>query len=263
MSEKNMPLLDHLGELRKVLIVSLLSIVVTSIISFVYVEEVINFLVQPLTALDVKLTFISITEAFMTQIKVAIFGGVILALPVIMYQFWNFILPGLRQSERKYLAVLVPLSIILFLIGLAFAYFTVFRFGLAFLIQAGEGIGAEAQPTMNNYFSFLIAFLLPFGAIFEIPLVVYVLAKLGIVSHQFLAKNRKYAILINFIAAGVLTPGTDVVSQLFMAVPMLILYEISIFIAKVVKPRKVETDIIETAGEEVSEDESVKELPED
>lgn len=236
MNEKNMSLIEHLGELRRVLIISIIAVGITTVLSFVFVDQVVNFLIKPLTDLHVKLSFISITEVFMTKIKVAIFTGIILALPIIMYQFWNFIIPALKKEEKKYIRVLVPLSVVLFIIGVAFAYFTVFRFGLAFLIQAGEGF--NANPTMNNYFSFLISFILPFGAIFEIPLVVFVLAKFGLVSHTFLANKRKYAILIIFIAAGILTPGTDVVSQIAMGVPMVLLYEISIIIARFVKAKK-------------------------
>ncbi|MHB1420275.1 MAG: twin-arginine translocase subunit TatC [Bacillota bacterium] len=230
-------MMKHLDEIRKVLTISILAVLGTSLISFfVFGERLFNLIIQPLTQLGVKPVYIGITEAFMTRLKISLLAGVILALPVIMWQLWSFILPALHGREKRTVIAIVPVSTLLFILGAGFAYTTVFRFAIRFLLLvAGEGL--IPMLSIGKYVSFLISFTLPFGLIFELPLVIYFLTRFGLITPQFLVRNRKYSILIIFIAAAVLTPGPDVVSQLLMAGPMVLLYEISIIISKLVKSR--------------------------
>lgn len=160
--------------------------------------------------------------------------GFVIALPYILYQIWSFVLPALKAKEKQALGTIVPASVILFVVGIGFAYFTVFQVGLKFFWAFAESSNIQQIYGMDEYLSFCIAFLLPFGLIFELPIVVLVLAKMGLVSPKFLASKRRYALLIIFVIAAVLTPGPDIISQVMMAAPMYILFEISIFLARFV-----------------------------
>ena len=237
MEDKPMTLFEHLEALRKVIIISVIAIVIGSIIAYNYVDYFLNILLQPVTALKMKLVFINVTEAFMTKLKIAIILGIILASPIILWQIWSFVAPGLKPAERKFVLRMIPVIIILFVAGIVFAFFTVFQIATRFLLQFGGDI-MSPMITIGKYISFALNFLIPFGLVFELPVVVYILAKLNIISHEFLVKNRKYALLVVFILAAALTPGPDVISQLLMAAPLLILYEVSIFIAKFIKPKE-------------------------
>ncbi|NYE56767.1 twin-arginine translocase subunit TatC [Carboxydothermus ferrireducens] len=237
MEDKPMTLFEHLEALRKVIIISVIAIVIGSIIAYNYVDYFLNILLQPVTALKMKLVFINVTEAFMTKLKIAIILGIILASPIILWQIWSFVAPGLKPVERKFILRMIPIIIILFVAGIVFAFFTVFQIATRFLLQFGGDI-MSPMITIGKYISFALNFLIPFGLVFELPVVVYILAKLNIISHEFLVKNRKYALLVVFILAAALTPGPDVISQLLMAAPLLILYEVSIFIAKFIKPKE-------------------------
>ncbi|ABB14493.1 twin-arginine translocase subunit TatC [Carboxydothermus hydrogenoformans] len=237
MEDKPMTLFEHLEALRKVIIISVIAIVIGSIIAYNYVDYFLNILLQPVTALKMKLVFINVTEAFMTKLKIAIILGIILASPIILWQIWSFVAPGLKPAERKFILRMIPVIIILFVAGIVFAFFTVFQIATRFLLQFGGDI-MSPMITIGKYISFALNFLIPFGLVFELPVVVYILAKLNIISHEFLVKNRKYALLVVFILAAALTPGPDVISQLLMAAPLLILYEVSIFIAKFIKPKE-------------------------
>ena len=168
--------------------------------------------------------------------KVSFLAGVILGSPVIIYQFWVFVAPGLYQKERRYLVPIVLLSVVFFVGGALFCFFVVFPFGIKFFLSFATDV---IQPllSMKEYLSFASKMLLAFGLIFELPLVLIFLAKLGIVSVDFLRKNRKYAILLIFIVAAILTPP-DVVSQILMGIPLMILYEISIIGAMVFGKKK-------------------------
>ncbi|GAV24583.1 preprotein translocase subunit TatC [Carboxydothermus islandicus] len=237
MEDKPMTLFEHLEALRKVIIISVIAIVIGSIIAYNYVDYFLNILLQPVTALNMKLVFINVTEAFMTKLKIAIILGIILASPIILWQVWSFVAPGLKPAERRFILRMIPVIIILFVAGIVFAFFTVFQIATRFLLQFGGDI-MSPMITIGKYISFALNFLIPFGLVFELPVVVYILAKLNIISHEFLVKNRKYALLVVFILAAALTPGPDVISQLLMAAPLLILYEVSIFIAKFIKPKE-------------------------
>lgn len=231
MNEKVMPLVQHLEELRQALIKSLIAVSITSVAGWWFRTDLLGILARPVTDRGYKLVYITPLEPFYTQMKLAIMAGFMIALPFVLWQVWGFIRPALQPHERKYLKVVVPLSVFQFLLGITFAYFSVFKIGINFFIDIGQG---TAVPTlsMGNYLGFAASFLLPFGLVFELPLVMVFLARTGIVEPGFFAKKRKYALLLIFVAAAILTPGPDILSQLFMGVPLYLLYEISIALAR-------------------------------
>lgn len=245
--QEAMPLLKHLEELRKVIIVSLVAVGITSIASFFFVDQILAVLTKPVRDLGHDIVFTAMTEGIFTKFKVALLAGVIAASPIILWQFWRFLVPALYPHEKRYILRLVPISILLFAGGVVFAYFAVFPLAVFFLIKlAGE---FEPMLTISKYFSFTLTFLIPFGLIFELPLIVYFLAQVGVITPEWLVRNRKYSIVFTFILAAILTPGPDPLSQSIMAAPMLILYEVGILVAKVVA-RKRHARFSELAEEE-------------
>ncbi|MDD3315179.1 MAG: twin-arginine translocase subunit TatC [Syntrophaceticus sp.] len=231
-----MGLLDHLEDLRKCIIISIIAIVVCSIISFAFIEHIVDIITKPLTAQEITPVFTAVTEGIFTYFKIALISGIILAFPVVIWQAWRFLVPALYPHEKKYLCKLIPISIILFVAGVVFAYFTIFPLAVYVLIN----LASEFEPmlTISKYLSFTLSLLIPFGLIFEFPLVIYFLTSIGAVTPQWLLRNRKYAIVITFILAAILTPGPDPVSQLVMAAPMIVLYEAGILVAKIVAKRR-------------------------
>lgn len=226
MAESNLTIIQHLDEFRKRIIYCIASILICSIVSYNYSGKILYHLARPVG----KLVFVRPVEAFMAHIKIAIFCGIFLSFPVVLYEIWAFVCPGLKLNERRYIVYFIPLSLLLFLAGCSFSYFIIIPFSIKFFIGYGTS-WLEPMITVSNYISFFCIMILIFGVVFELPVVMLFLAKLGIVNPRMLRKNRKYAILIIFIAAAVLTPTPDVFTQVMMAVPLLILYEISIFIS--------------------------------
>lgn len=234
METKMMPLAGHLKELRKILLVSGIALGVSAVIVFAaFGDQLFAFLTRPLYQLQVPVIATRVTETLMTKIKLSLLGGFILAFPVISWQVLSFVLPALTRQEKKLVLVLFPLSVILFAAGVAFAYFTVFPLAIRFLLLVVTE-GLTPMITVREYLSFVIAFFIPFGLVFELPMAAYVLAKSGLITPGLLVRKRKYALLLTFILAAVLTPGPDIFSQLMMAFPMLLLYEVSILVTYLV-----------------------------
>ncbi len=227
--DEKLPFTAHLEELRKRLIVCFIAVGVGFVLSYGFKERLFDILVQPLTSAmqaDDKLIFTGLPEAFFTYLKVSFLSGLILAAPVIIYEFWMFVSPGLYRREKRILLPIIFLSTVFFVGGALFGYFIVFPYGFKFFLGfATDRI--RALPSMKEYLSFASKLLLAFGLVFELPLALTFMARLGIVSVDFLKKNRKYAILIFFVGAAILTPP-DVVTQVMMALPLMLLYEISI-----------------------------------
>ncbi len=225
-----MSILDHLTELRIRLIRSLIAITLGFSVCLAFSEQIFYFLAQPL--LDVlpetkkQMVFTSLPEVFFVYMKVSFFAGVILTSPVLFYQLWKFVAPALYKNEKKYLIPFVLTSTLFFLMGASFGYYQVFPWGFRFFIaMAGDYI--LPMITMRDYLALATRLLLAFGLIFEMPILSVFLAKLGILTPQIMRRFRKYAILLIFIVAAILTPP-DAVTQCLMATPMLVLYEISI-----------------------------------
>jgi sec-independent protein translocase protein TatC len=240
-----MPFLEHLTELRDRLIKCSVAVGIGFAICYGFQEKLFEILTRPLIQVMGKgdtLIFTGLPEAFFTYMKVAFFAGLMLASPVILYHFWKFVAPGLLKEEKRTMLPLILLSSLFFIGGSLFGYFIVFPFGFQFFLSfSNEHI--QAMPSMKEYLSFAIAMLLAFGAVFELPLILTGMARLGLITPEFLRKNRKYAILIIFIVAAILTPP-DVVTQIMMAIPLMMLYEISILGAVIFqrKPLTAEDD---------------------
>lgn len=237
-----MTITEHLEELRKVLLVSLAALAVATVITyFGFRSQLLSLLTRPVKELGVSLVYITPAEAFFTSIKMSFLAAIFLALPVILWEVWSFILPALHPHERRWVYIVMPFSLIFFFGGIVFGYSVVLPVALRFLlVTASEGF----QPliTISRYLGFLTTFVLPFGVIFQLPLVVMLLTRLGLVSPQFLARNRKLAVLVIMVIAAVITPTPDVVSQLLLGLPMVLLYESSIWLSYLVrrKQEKVE-----------------------
>ncbi len=222
-----MSLVDHLQELRKRILVIILAVVVGSTVCYFYSTELVHFITAPAG----KLYYMSPAEAFFTYLRVSFFAGFLLALPIVLYQIWAFILPALSIKERMASVILVPASVLLFFIGLSFSYFLVLPAGIKFFM----GFATEdLQPmlSLGQYLSFVISFLLPFGFIFELPLFIVVLARLGIISSEFLSGKRKHVLVLSFVVGAIVSPTPDVFSQTMVAVPILVMYELSRLIVK-------------------------------
>ncbi len=219
-----MPVLEHLSELRLRLAVSAGVLLVSAGVCFANIETIRSVLTRPLQGLG--LIYLSPPEAFMANLRLALISGFLLSLPVIIYEVSAYIFPGLTRGERIFYLLVLLGIVVLFSGGVVFAYFVVFPFTLRFFLQFGD-TGLEPRFTISEYISFIISFHLAFGAVFQLPLFTWALGKLGLISTVFLRKHRKIALLIMLIMAAVITPP-DIISQLVMILPLLLLYELGI-----------------------------------
>ncbi|MEZ4601253.1 MAG: twin-arginine translocase subunit TatC [Syntrophotaleaceae bacterium] len=230
-----LPVTSHLEELRRRLIICVCAWLVAFLACYGFAEQLFQFVAQPVRAVlpeGSSLVFINATEPFFTYLKIAAFAGLLLSLPVILWQAWAFVAPGLYGHEKRLALPFVLSSCACFATGTWFGFLYVFPLIFRFLIGFGTGTGdIDAMLSMAEYLSLSSKLLLAFGAIFELPIVIFFLARLGIVDHHWLAKNRKYAILVAFVVGAILTPP-DVISQLALAIPFIVLYEVGIIVAR-------------------------------
>jgi sec-independent protein translocase protein TatC len=234
--------LGHLRELRGRILKSLMGLALGFAAAFHFSETILAFLVRPLTAVlpaGQRLIYTSLPDGFLVNLKIGLWGGVFLTAPWWLYQVWAFVAPGLYRSERRQVARLAFSAAFLLFLGAAFGYFLVFPLAFKFFVGFSNET-LTAMPALGPYFSLAMALLLAFGLVFQMPLVILFLASLGLFEARTLIKGRKYAILIIFIVAAVLTPP-DVISQCLMAGPMLVLYELSVkLVARLEKKRAAE-----------------------
>ena len=231
-SPDEMTFLEHLEDLRKRILYSLIALVIAAIPGFIYASDIFNILSKPVTQYlppGQKLAFTTLTAPFMLYMKVAFLAAIFIALPFILLQIWYFVAPGLYQKEKKYVWPFVIFTSIFFISGACFGYFIVFPWACRFFLQ----LGSDFQPviTVDQYFSLILKLLLGIGAVFETPTLIFFLARMGIVTSRWMLKNFKYAVLAVFIIAAVITPTPDMINQSILAVPMLGLYSFSILIA--------------------------------
>ncbi len=242
------PFTAHLEELRSRLIKSFIAVTIGFLLSYAFKEKIFEVLTLPLIKVMNEgdhLIYTNLPEAFFTFLKAAFISGIMVASPYLLYQFWMFVAPGLYDKERRMVLPILFLSTLFFLGGALFGYFVVFPLGFEFFLSfASDTI--RPMPSMKEYLGFASKLLLAFGVAFELPLVLTFLARLGIVSVDMLKRYRKYAILLFFVAAAILTPP-DVVSQVLMAVPMMLLYELSIFGARIFGRKKEVAEETEAA----------------
>lgn len=251
-SDEKQPFMSHLEELRKRLIVCAITVGVGFVIAYIFSEHLFQLLILPLKEVmpeGGQLIFTNLPEMFFAYLKVAFIAGILASAPLIFYQIWLFVAPGLYRKEKKYLIPFVVSSTFLFVGGALFGYFVVFPFGFKFFIGfANEYV--KALPSVKQYLSFSIKLLFAFGVVFELPVVIFFLAKIGVVTPKLLRKKRKYAILLTFALAAILTPP-DVITQCMMAVPLIVLYEIGILVARIARKKKQEDREVEGEAQEV------------
>ncbi len=243
-NEKEMPFLDHLEELRWRLIYSIIAVVTGAIVVFFFSKEVLDILIRPYQKVgnQPKLIYLEPAGGFMIYMEVAFFGGLIASLPFVFYQLWKFIAPGLYRRERKYILAIIIISTISFIIGMVFAYLIIIPFSLKFLLLGFQTDTLAPNLAINKYLSYVLSMIFVAGLVFELPLISFFLAKLGLISAKFLREKRRYGIVIILTLAAILTPP-DVASQMLLAVPMMVLYEISIWVVSMTvraKQRKEE-----------------------
>jgi sec-independent protein translocase protein TatC len=235
-TDVRMPLTAHLEELRWRIVRALLAVGLGFGIAYAFAEPLVAFLIRPLSALRPEQALIigtGVTEAFFTKLKVSFIAGVFAASPVIFFQAWRFVAPGLYHQEKQ---LALPFSIaatFFFLLGAGFCYRFVFPVAYEFFLQEFASIGISPQIRISEYLSFTARMLLGFGVTFELPVVTFFLARIGVVTHRTLTAYWRYAIVVIFVVAAVLTPGPDIASQMLMATPLLVLYALSIGVAYV------------------------------
>ena len=231
-----MSLLEHLEELRKRIIRSIIALTIAVILCFAFKSWLLDLLIAPLPE-GAQLITLSPTESFMTTLRVSGYAGLIIASPVIIYQTWAFVAPGLRAKEKRVIYYASFFTTLLFLFGIFFAWYVVLPRGLDFLLNY-QGDFYNPMLQADKYFTFVAMFLLGFGIIFETPVMILTLTWMGIVNTKMLRTNRKYALLIGVILSAALTPGQDIFSMLMMAVPFLLLFEFSVLASRFVQRPK-------------------------
>ena len=239
MNEKSMTFLEHLEELRWVFIKSSIAVLMASAACLGFSGKIFRWLQGPLQqVLPEGSHFIATTpfESYAVYFKVALVFGFLAASPFLFYFFWAFLKPGLKKEERRGVIPLALVCSLLFVGGALFGYFFVFPTGFRFVVGILDGTGIVLYPKMSDYLSFALRLLIAFGVIFELPLFLLVLGKFGLVNATQLAKSRKYVLVGIFLVAGILTPGPDVLSQVLMALPLLLLYEVGIVLVRIFAP---------------------------
>src|ERR1035437_426841 len=247
LSEHSMPLIAHLIELRRRLIYSLVAFVIASLICYHFAQDIYAFLVKPLANVlhgeDRKLIYTGLTEAFFTYMKLALFAGGVLSFPVVAAQVWMFVAPGLYKNERRAFLPYLVATPVLFLTGAAFVYYFVipiawkFFAGFETFASQNNGLPIQLEARVGEYLSLVMTLIFAFGFCFQMPVLLTLLARVGLVSAQSLAYKRRYAIVGIFTIAAILTPP-DVLSQIMLALPLLVLYEISVFLVKLSEKKR-------------------------
>ena len=247
-----MTLIEHLGELRSRIIKVGVAFLAVAVVAWFFRPEIFNFLLAPAPSLKGELNVTAPTEALITDVKLTFYTAFLFTIPVLLYQAWAFVAPAVGDVGRIFTYILIALASSLFLAGVAFGYFVVLPLGIDVLLGWG-GDRYEQIIVSDKYLAFVTRFLLAFGIVFEFPAATYVGAKLELVDAPFLRRYRRHAIVINFILAAALTPGQDPLSMILMAVPMVLMYELSIIIARYVNPVS-EVRVHELGSEEDEEE---------
>ncbi len=237
-SDKQLTVLGHIWEIRSRLIHSLIAVTITSIIAFIFHEWIFYILTLP--AEGINLIYIEMTEMIGTIMRVCLFGGIILAMPYLIYQGIMFVSPALTHKEKKYVYLILPWIALMFTGGVVFGYFILVPPAINFLITFGSNI-ATPQIRVGNYISIITRLLLAIGLVFELPVVSTFLARIGVIKPKWLSSKRKMAVIFAFIIAAIITPTFDPVNQSLVAIPLIVLYEMSIWLAKLVYREKTES----------------------
>ena len=237
MVDKKAPLATYLQEIRKRLILSFIAVGAGFLICYYFSDSIFEILIAPLISniqnihVESTLIFRSVAEAFFTYMKVGFVAGLMLASPFILYQIWGLVVSRLDQDKRRYVLLFVLGGSLFFALGILFGYFVALPFGCKFLLRYASNT-IKPMPDMNEYLSFSVKFLLTFGLVFEFPILLLILARIGVINAKMLAQKRRYAILLIFIFAFIVSPP-DIISQVLMALPLMGLYEVSILLCKI------------------------------
>lgn len=247
-----MPLLEHLEELRWRIIKAFSSILIFAIIGFIFSNQLIHILSLPIEQTEPRLELLNTTilGVFLAKMRVAVVLGIIFSLPVIIHQLWRFIAPGLLEDERTFAPVLIIVTILCFVTGSMFSYFVMIPWSLKFFAILNHGLqGLVNYVTITDYLNYITILIMFTGMAFELPVVIFLLAKIGIVNAQILKRIRRFAYLLILMVSAIFTPA-DPFTMLGVATPMILLYEVSIFVAKIVKQKKIDSDESEGINEE-------------
>jgi len=237
-ADENKGLFSHLTELRRRLVICLIALSAGIIIAFVFADQLFRILILP--AGDISLIFVEVTEMLGAYMQVCLIGGIIIAMPVLAYELMMFIAPALTPVEKKYVWIALPFILIMFAGGVLFAYFVLIPPAMQFLLSLGSGI-ATPQIRIGNYISLVARLLLAIGLIFETPVITTILARLGIVSARWLLAHWKWAVILAFVLGALITPTIDPVNQTLVALPLIILYLLSILLARLFEKRRIKT----------------------
>jgi sec-independent protein translocase protein TatC len=228
--DKELSLMQHLGELRGRLMVASFAVLIATAAAFFFAKDIILALEAP-AHLGKPLQLISPTEGFTTYMRVSLFAGIALAMPVILYEIYAYVDPALRPNERRFLLTLGPFVLALFIGGMAFCYFLLLPNAINFLFTFGSDV-FEAAPRASEYISFVTTFILGVGLVFEMPVIIFAVTRIGLVSRSWLAKQRRYVVLFVFIAGAIITPTPDPFNQTLVAVPMYLLFELGLLLSR-------------------------------
>ncbi len=265
-----LPVTEHLGELRRRILVSLSVVAISFGVCFYYSEYIFSLLILPMSSAlkfsfsypfvslvkvgnaNAELVFLAPAEALWMHMKISLITGAVISSPLILYEFWRFVAPGLLQKERKYVFPFIVITMFLFLLGAIFCFVIVLPFAMKFLLNFKTGT-LKPMLSVGRYIDFCLKFIVAFGAIFELPVVLVFLTRMGIVTPKSLAKNRKYAVVLAFVIAAFLTPTPDAFNQTLMALPIVLLYETGIWASRILnedhKDREDEkTDSLKKGG---------------
>ena len=231
------PIMQHIMALRKVLIISAAAILVAFILCFYFAGDIlVDVLTRPIVDRGITIIYTAVSEALLTKLKVSLVAAIVLASPVVLLQIWCFISPALYPKERRRFSLLFVVALILFLLGILFCYGVVYSMALDFFLVSGEGL-ATPMLSIDKYIGYLFGFALPFGVSFQVPVAIYITTSMGLTTAKGLSRARKFVMLGIAVGAAILTPP-DVVSQVLLGIPMLLLYEISIMVARMVKKKE-------------------------
>jgi len=256
--DKKMPLLDHLIELRQRLLYSAIAFVIAFIGCFYFAQHMFDFLAAPMAEYfhdqtGRRFIYTDLTEPFFTQIKLAAFGALCVSFPIVATQIWRFVAPGLYKNERQAFLPFIIATPVMFLLGAAFLYYVLLPFAIKFFAgfetMRTEGtLPMQLEARVGEYVGFVMTLIFAFGLCFELPVLLTLLAKVGLVTSDGLKRKRRYAIVLVFIVAAVVTPP-DVFSQISLAVPILLLYEVSIWLARLVEKKREQSEIEEESDD--------------
>lgn len=241
--ENTQPLITHLMAFRKLVISILIAVLIGFVVAFYFLcDPLMKFITSPIEARGVEIIYTAVSEAFTTQLKVSLLAGIVVMSPFIFYQIWAFVKPALYDNEIRLFRFLFFVALLLFLIGIVFCYCYVYELALNLFLISGENL-ATPMLSIDKYVSFLFSFLLPFGVVFELPVAIFIATRMGVVSHKQLTASRKFVFFGLFILAAILTPP-DVISQIMLGMPMYVLFEVGVLVARFTKPR-VPKDMLE------------------